>query len=236
MGRIFEKRKYKMFARWAKMSKAFTKLGREIALAVKGSGPDPAGNPRLRLVIQNAKSVNMPKDRIDAAIKRASSKEEGDFQELTYEGYGPHGVPLFIETATDNPTRTVANLRTILSRNGGSLGAEGSVGFMFERKGIFKISPEGRNVEELELELIDHGADDFVVDDEGEVFVYTAFSDYGAMQKALEEKKIPVLNAALQRLPTTATELSEEAELEVMTLIDKLEEDDDVQAVYHNMK
>lgn len=235
MGRIFEKRKTKMFARWAKMSKAFTKLGREIALAVKGSGPNPDGNPRLRLAIQNAKSLNMPKDRIDAAIKRASSKEEGDFQEIVYEGYAPHGIALMIEAATDNTTRTVANLRAIFNRNGGSLGTDGSVSFMFERKGIFKIHPEERNLEELELELIDHGADDFLADEE-DVLVYSAFADFGAMQKALEEKKIPVLNAALQRLPLNTIELTEEQEAEVMTLIDKIEEDDDIQAVYHNMK
>lgn len=235
MGRIFEKRKEKMFARWAKMSKAFTKIGREIAIAVKLGGADPDGNPRLRRAIQNAKSVNMPKDRIENAIKRASSKEEADFQELIYEGYAPHGIALIVEAATDNPTRTVANVRMHFNRHGGSLGANGSVGFMFERKGVFKINPVGQNLEELELELIDYGAEEFVVE-EDEVLIYTSFNDFATMQKHLEEKKIDVQLSALQYIPTTTTELSEEQEKEVNELIEALEEDDDVQAVYHNMK
>jgi YebC/PmpR family DNA-binding regulatory protein len=236
MGRIFEKRKYKMFARWAKMSKAFTKLGREIAIAVKQGGPDSNSNPRLRMAIQTAKSVNMPKDRVDGAIKRAISKEHNEnYQEVTYEGYGPHGIAIMVDCATDNPTRTVANLRVYFSRNGGSLGHSGALAFMFDRKGVFKVNAENVNVEELELELIDFGADEFFVE-ENNIFVYTQFTDFGHMQKALEERKLHVISAELQRIPHTTTELSEEQEAEVLALIDKLEEDDDVQAVFHNMR
>lgn len=180
MGRIFEKRKYKMFARFDKMAKAFTRYGKEIAIAVKLSGPDPSLNPRLRTAIQNAKGVNMPKDRIDAAIKRASSKDEKDLQEVLYEGYGPHGIGILIECATDNPTRTVANIRMYFTKFGGSLGATGSVGFSFERKGVFKMEAPDVDLEELELELIDYGADDFALD-ENEIYVYTSFADFATM-------------------------------------------------------
>jgi YebC/PmpR family DNA-binding regulatory protein len=236
MGRIFEKRKDKMFARWAKMSKAFTKIGREIAIAVKLGGADPNGNPRLRRAVQNARSVNMPKDRVDNAIKRAVSKEDADFQELTYEGYAPHGIALMIEAATDNPTRTVANIRMHFNRHNGALGANGSVGFMFEHKGIFKIAePKGTNLEELELELIDFGAEEFVVED-NDILIYTSFSDFSTMQKKLEEKGFEVQQSVLQYVPTTTTALSEAQEKEVMELIEVMEEDDDVQAVYHNIK
>ena len=236
MGRAFEFRKERKFKRWAAMSKAFTKLGKEIGMAVKAGGPDPATNSRLRIAIQNAKGVNMPKDNIEAAIKRATNKDEKDLEEIVYEGYAPHGVPVMVETATDNPNRTVANLRVIFSRNGGSLGVSGSVGFMFERKGVFKFPAEGINLEELELDLIDAGAED-IHEDEGEIFVYTQYQDFGAMQKALEEKKINVTSSELQRIATTAKDdLTEEQQEEVMQLIEKLEEDDDVQAVYHNMQ
>ncbi len=236
MGRIFEKRKYKMFARWARMSKAFTKLGREIAIAVRLGGPDPDANARLRRAIQNARSINMPKDRIEAAIKRASSKEEADFQEVVYEGYAPHGVALIVEAATDNPTRTVANVRMYFNRSGGSLAANGAVSFMFERKGVFKLArPTNLNLEELELELIDYGAEDFAIEDD-ELLIYTSYNDFAQMQKKLEEKGLEVQMSALQYIPTVTTELSEEQEKDVMQLIEKLEDDDDVQAVYHNMK
>lgn len=220
--------------RWDKMSKAFTKLGREIAISVKQSGPDPDANPRLRAALQNAKAANMPKDRVEAAIKKASSKEEKDYQELVYEGYGPHGIAIVIETATDNPTRTVANVRLYFNRSGGALGKTGSLDFLFTRKGIFRIQAEGQDLEELELELIDFGADE-IVEEEGEIVVYTAFEDFGKMQKALEEKGIEVKESELQRLPTTTTDLSDEQAEDVIELIEKLEEDDDVQAVFHNM-
>lgn len=235
MGRIFEKRKYRMFARWARMSKAFTKIGREISIAVKMGGPNPDNNPRLRRALQNARSVNMPKDRVEAAIKRAISREEADYQEVVYEGYAPHGVALIVETATDNPTRTVANLRMHFNRSGGSLAANGAVSFMFERKGVFKLQKPDVNLEELELELIDYGAEDFALE-EDDLLIYTSFNDFATMQKKLEEKGLNVQMSALQYIPTTTVEVTEEQEKDVMELIEKLEDDDDVQAVYHNMR
>jgi YebC/PmpR family DNA-binding regulatory protein len=183
MGRIFEKRKYKMFARFARMSKAFNKMGREIAVAVKAGGGDPAYNMRLRVAIQTAKSLNKPKDRIDAAIKRALSKDTENFQEVVYEGYGPHGVAVMVECATDNPTRTVANIRSIFNKSGGTLGTSGSVAFLFERKGVFRIATGVMDVDELELELIDYGADEIERGD-GEVVVYTTFENFSGMQRA----------------------------------------------------
>ncbi|MFM2206320.1 MAG: hypothetical protein RL213_295 [Bacteroidota bacterium] len=236
MGRIFEKRKHKMFARYDKMAKAFTRIGREIAIAVKAGGPDPEYNPRLRTAVTNAKGVNMPKDRIENAIKKASSKEEGNFEEIVYEGYGPYGVAIVVETATDNPTRTVANIRMHFNRGEGALGKTGSLDFMFQRKGVFRIPNDGKtNTEELELELIDFGLENLEVDEE-EIVIYTAYEDYGKMSKALEDRKIQVKKSALERLPTTFVEITEEQQDEVLQLIDRFEEDDDVQAVYHNLK
>jgi YebC/PmpR family DNA-binding regulatory protein len=236
MGRVFEKRKHKMFARFDKMAKAFTKVGREIAIAVKSGGPDPEYNPRLRTAIQNGKGLNMPKDRIDGAIKRASSKEENHFEETVYEGYGPYAVAIVIETATDNTTRTVANIRKYFSRGNGTLGKTGSLDFMFQRKGVFRIGKDDRIApEELELELIDFGLENLEVDEE-EIIIYTDYEDFGKMSKALDEKKIDVKKAALERIPTTFVELNEEQQDEILQLIDKFEEDDDVQAVYHNLK
>lgn len=235
MGRIFEKRKYKMFARWAKMAKSFTKMGKEIAIAVKLGGTDPDNNPRLRMAIQTAKTLNMPKERIEAAINRASSKDEKDLEEIVYEAYGPHGIALMIECATDNPTRTVANVRHIMSKHGGNLGTANSVAFMFERKGVFRISTANLDMDELELELIDLGAEE-IERGEGEAVIYTTFESYASMQKSLEQKGIQTLSADLQRIPTAGTELGEEQAQEVQELIDKLEEDDDIQAVFHNMK
>src|SRR5918995_2594955 len=175
MGRVFEKRKHKMFARFDRMAKGFTRIGKEIAIAVKHGGPLPENNPKLRAAMQNAKGVNMPKDRVDAAIKRASSKEEKDFQEVTYEGYAPHGVPIVVECATDNPTRTVANIRLHFSKNGGAMGNSGSVAFLFERKGVFKFDPAKLNLEDLELDLIDAGAEDIAKNDD-EILIYTKFT------------------------------------------------------------
>jgi len=234
MGRIFEKRKHKMFARFDKMAKAFSRIGKDIAIAVKQGGPLPENNPRLRVCIQNAKGVNMPKDRVEAAIRRASSKEEKDFQEVIYEGYAPHGVPGVVETATDNPTRTVANVRLIFSKNGGSMGNSGSVAFMFERRGVFKFDPAAINLDEMELELIDAGAEDIELSDE-ELTVSTKFADFGHMQKFLETKGLEVRSATLQYLPTTTKELPEDQQDEVLKLIEALEADDDVQSVYHNL-
>lgn len=236
MGRIFEKRKHTMFARFDRMAKAFTKIGREIAIAVKAGGADPDNNPRLRMAIQNAKGVNMPKDRVDAAIKRASSKDASNLSEVNYEAYGPHGIAIYIETATDNPTRTVANVRMHVTRSGGTLSVSGALDFLFQRKGVFKFKAEGRNLDDLELDLIDFGAEDFAVDEDNNVYVYTSFTDFAVMQKALEERKIVPESAELQRIPATQTELSEEHATEVLELIAKLEEEDDVQAVFHNLK
>ena len=236
MGRAFEKRKHKMFARYDKMAKAFTKIGREIAISVKSGGPDPEYNPRLREAIQNGKALNMPKDRLDSAIKKASSKEESTFEETYYEGYGPYGVAFVVETATDNTTRTVANVRMYFNRGNGALGKTGSLDFMFQRKGVFRIAKDKSiNPDELELELIDFGLENMEVDDE-EVIIYVAYEDFGKMSKGLDDKKIPVKKSALERIPTTFVELNEEQQDEVLNLIDRFEEDDDVQAVFHNLK
>lgn len=235
MGRAFEYRKARKMKRWSTMAKQFTRIGKEIAIAVKLSGPDPDNNPRLRAAIQNAKTVNMPKDTVDAAIKRASNKDEKDYQEIVYEGYGPYGVPIVVECATDNPTRTVASIRLYFNRAGGSLGTSGSLDFMFNRMGVFTLNIEGLNPEDLELDLIDMGAEDFDVH-ENEMEVRTAFTNYGAMLKALEEKGLPIINSGVQRIPTTTKSLNEEEEEAIMALIERIEEDDDVQAVYHNLE
>lgn len=234
MGRIFEKRKHKMFARFDKMAKAFTRIGKDIAIAVKQAGPNPDNNPRLRMAIQNAKGVNMPKDRVEAAIKRASSKEDKDYQEVIYEGYAPHGVPVLVLTATDNPTRTVANIRLHFSKGGGSMGNSGSVSFMFEHRGVFKFDPAKLDLDELELDLIDAGAEDIQRDEE-ETIVYTKFVDFGQMAKFLESKGLEPKSSELQYIPTTTKELSEEQQDEVLKLIETLEADDDVQTVFHNL-
>lgn len=235
MGRAFEFRKARKFKRWAAMSKTFTKIGREISLAVKAGGPNPDSNTRLRIAIQNGKAANMPKDNIENAIKRASNKDEKAMEEIVYEGMGPYGVAFMVETATDNPNRTVANLRVIFSRNGGALGTSGSVGFMFERKGTFQFPVAGIQMEDLELELIDAGAEDVQVE-EDTVFITTSFTDYGAMQKFLEDKNIPVTNSELRRIATTPKDdLTEEQQEEVFELIEKLEEDDDVLNVFHSL-
>jgi YebC/PmpR family DNA-binding regulatory protein len=234
MGRIFEKRKHKMFARFDRMAKAFTRIGKEISIAVKQNGPHPENNPKLRLAIQNAKGVNMPKDRVEAAIKRASSKEEKDFQEVTYEGYGPHGIPMIVECATDNPTRTVANVRLHFSKNGGSMGNSGSVAFLFERKGVFKFEPSAINIDDIELDLIDAGAEDIERGDE-ETIIYTKFTEFGHMQKFLESRNLEPKSSEIQYIPNMTKELTEEQQDEVFKLIEVLEGDDDVQQVYHNL-
>ena len=225
-----------MFARYDKMAKAFTRIGKEIAMAVKSGGPDPDYNPRLRQTINNAKGVNMPKDRVDAAIKRAVSKDTANYEEVVYEGYGPYGVPILVETATDNPTRTVANVRLYFNRGGGQMGNSGSLSFIFDRKGVFRIEKANLpNYEEMELELIDSGLESMELE-ENEVIIYTAFGDFGKLQKALEEKNIIVTKASLERIPNSFAEISEEQMDEVLELVEKIEEDDDVQAVYHNLR
>ncbi len=235
MGRVFEKRKYKMFARYDKMAKGFTRIGKEIAIAIKLGGGDPAGNSRLRVAIQNAKGLNMPKVNIDAAIKRATSKDSTNLEEIVYEGKGLYGIAILIECATDNPTRTVANVRMNFNKYGGELGKTGSLDYLFDRKGVFRIKKGGVSLEDLELELIDFGADEIEADEE-EIVIYTAFTDFGNMQKALEAKKFDIISSELERIPNTTVELSDEQVEEVMKLVSKLEEDDDVQTVYHNMK
>jgi YebC/PmpR family DNA-binding regulatory protein len=234
MGRIFEKRKHKMFARYAKMSKAFTRIGKEIAIAVKNGGPDPDGNPRLRMILAKAKMVNMPKNNLDNAIKRAVNKEEGDLEEIVYEGKGPHSVGFMIETATNNPNRTVANLRNYFSKKGGALGVKGSMEFLFEHKGEFKVDSSGLNKDDFELDMIDFGAEEINFDD-GFVYITTSFEDFGRMQKALEDKNLTIINAELTREPNNPVELPEDQEEEVNALIELIEEDDDVTGVYTTM-
>lgn len=243
MGRAFEFRKGRKMKRWDKMSKDFTRIGKEIVMAVKENGPNPDSNARLRAAMQNAKGVNMPKDRVEAAIKRAHSKEEKDYHEVVYEGYLPHGVAVVIETATDNPTRTVSNVRLIFNRNDGTLGTAGSSDYTFTRKGVFKLAAEGLNADDLGLELIDFGAEDvYETQEEDEaghitkyVVVETPFTDFGQMQKALEAQGRHVVSVNLQRVPNTTVSLTDEQAEEVMNIIDKFEEDEDVQAVYHTI-
>lgn len=225
-----------MFARWDRMAKQFTRIGKEIAMAVKQGGMDPDNNPALRRCILNAKGVNMPKDRVDAAIKRALGKDKTDYEEVVYEGYAPHGVAVMVDTATDNTTRTVANVRMHFNKCGGSLGNSGSVGFMFNRLGEFKIKNSGQNLEELELELIDFGLEEIGEDSEGNIIVRATFTEFGNMAKALEEKGLEVIASELKRIPATTVELNEEQAKEVLELIDRLEQDDDVQQVFHNLK
>ncbi|MCR6638837.1 MAG: YebC/PmpR family DNA-binding transcriptional regulator [Sporocytophaga sp.] len=236
MGRAFEFRKARKMKRWGQMAKTFTRIGKDIAMAVKSGGPDPTTNSRLRALIQNAKAANMPKDNVERAIKKASSKEQEDYKEVVYEGYGPYGIAIVVETATDNPTRTVASVRSYFTRSGGSLGTTGSLDFLFERKCIFKIkSREDIDIEELELELIDFGADEIGAD-ENEIVIYGAFDAYGKIQHFLEEKGYEVISSDFERIPTDTKELTEEQEAEIEKLLGKFEEDDDIQNVFHNMK
>ncbi|MBK6931016.1 MAG: YebC/PmpR family DNA-binding transcriptional regulator [Saprospirales bacterium] len=234
MGRAFEFRKERKFKRWAGMAKTFTRIGREIALAVKSGGVNPDYNPRLRMAIQNAKAANMPKSNVENAIKKAAGKDAENFQEVVYEGYGPHGVAVLVETATDNPTRTVANLRMYFDRSGGALGVSGSVSYMFNRKGVFKVKAEGHDWEELELELIDAGLQEIKFEDEDAV-LFTDFTDFGAMHKALEEKGIEASSAQLEWIPTLAKKLNDSEVEQVIKLIDRLEDDEDVLNVFHTM-
>lgn len=236
MGRIFEVRKSSMFARWDKMAKNFTRIGKEIAIAVKNAGPDPNHNPTLRRCYLNAKACGMPKDRVEAAIKRAMGKDTSNYEEITYEGYAPHGVAVLVETATDNSTRTVANVRMHFTKGHGSLGTTGSVAFTFNHLGEFKIKNNNINIEELELELIDYGLEEIGEDADGNIVIRTAFNEFGHMNKALEEKKLEVISVELTRIPTTTVELNEEQANEVLKMVDHLEQDEDVQKVYHNLK
>ena len=240
MGRIFEVRKSTMFARWDRMAKQFTRIGKEIAIAVKSGGPEPATNPALRRCMQNAKAVNMPKDRVEAAIKRALGKEIENYDEILYEGYGPHGVAILVETATDNHVRTVANVKSIFNKGGGTLGNSNSVSFQFKKMGAFRLNPQGLNSEELELELIDFGLEELGegTGENGEevLVVRCGFTDFGNMQNALEEKGINPISAELEWVPTTTVSLPEDQAEDVFKLVDKLEQDDDVQKVFHNLQ
>lgn len=239
MGRIFEVRKSAMFARWDKMAKNFTRIGKEIIIAVKAGGPDPNGNAALRRCYQNARSVGMPKDRVEAAIKRAMGKELINYDEILYEGYGPHGVAILVETATDNHVRTVANVKSIFNKGGGTLGNSNSVSFQFKKMGVFKLNPEGLDAEELELELIDAGLDELgegTGENGADVLVLRcAFTDFGNLQHALDDKKIVPISAELEWIPTTTVSLPEDQAEDLFKLVDKLEQDEDVQKVFHNL-
>ena len=240
MGRIFETRKATMFARWDKMAKAFTRIGKDIAMAVKAAGPNPDSNPSLRRVIQNARAVNMPKDKVEAAIKRAAGKDATNYDQIIYEGYAPHGVAVLVECATDNPTRTVASVRTIFSKNGGNLGATGSVAFQFRKMGVFRLKPDDiEDLDDLELDLIDYGLEEMgeSTGEKGEpqLVVRCGFADFGQLQKALEDRKITPLSATSEYIAQTPVELPEEQATEVLKMVDALEQDDDVQSVFHNL-
>ena len=234
MGRAFEYRKATKMKRWANMARVFTKIGREIAIAVKDGGTDPNYNPRLRAAVNNAKAANMPKTNVDNAIKKASSKDAENYAEVVYEGYGSHGIAIMVETTTDNPTRTVANVRSHFNKCGGIMGTSGSVDFMFVRKGVFRVKNAGLNLEDLEFELIDAGLDDMKVEDD-ELVIYSTFTEFGAMSKALEEKGIEVINAELQRIPTMTKKLNDDEIESIIKLIDRLEDDEDVANVFTTM-
>src|SRR3984893_18489433 len=237
MGRIFEVRKHTMFARWNRMAKQFARIAKDITMAVKAAGPDPASNPTLRRFIQNARAVNMPKDKVEAAIKRASGRDAAHYQQVIYEGYGPHGVALLVETATDNPTRTVAAVRNIITKGGGNLATNGSVSFLFRKMGVFRLNPAGIDQDDLELYLIDHGLEEMGESSgekgEPQIVIRCAFADCGRLQEALEARNISPLSAEHEYICAVPTELPEEQTTEVLAVIDKLEQDEDVQKVFH---
>jgi YebC/PmpR family DNA-binding regulatory protein len=239
MGRAFEKRKHTIFARMDRVGKQFAKIGKDIVIAVKAGGSSPEGNPALRRAIQNARAVNMPKDKVEAAIKKASGQGAASYDTVIYEGYAPHGVAVMVETATDNVTRTVANIRSAFNRHGGNMGTTGSVAFMFQKQGVFRLSPEGVNRDELELELIDHGLvaleDGESEKGEKELVVRVAFTDFGSMQQAIEARKLAQISSSSEYVPQTTTELPDEKTDEVLKLVASLEEDDDVQNVYTSL-
>jgi YebC/PmpR family DNA-binding regulatory protein len=235
MGRAFEFRKARKMKRWSAMSKAFTRIGKDIVMAVKEGGPDPDSNSRLRAVIQNAKAVNMPKDNVERAIKKASEKGQGDYKEVIFEGYAPHGIAILVETATDNNTRTVANVRACFNKCDGNMGTSGSVVFMFDHTCNFRVHAEGLDAEELELEFIDFGAEEVFADDDG-ILIYAPFESFGAIQAELETRKIEILSSGFERIPQVLTTLNDDQKADVEKLLERLEEDDDVQNVYHNMQ
>lgn len=234
MGRAFEFRKARKMKRWSKMAKTFTKIGKDIVIAVKEGGSDPETNARLRAVMQNAKTANMPKENVERAIKKATDKDTSDYKEILFEGYGPYGIAILIETATDNNNRTVASMRNYFTHNGGNMGTSGSVEFMFEKNCHFSIPKGELDLEELEFELIDHGAED-VFEDDDNIMIYGCFENFGAIQKELENKKYEILSSGFERIPNNTTKLSEEQEAEIEKLLEKFEDDEDVQSVYHSM-
>lgn len=237
MGRIFETRKHTMFARWNKMAKAFTRVSKEITIAVKSGGADAHSNPALRRAIQNARAANMPKDKVDGAIKRALGQDQKDYETIIYEGYGPHGVPVIVETATDNVVRTVANIRMLFKKGGGNMGNTGAVGFMFKKMGVFRLDPTGIDPDELELDLIDHGLQELGEGrgekDEPQLIIRCDFQDFGKLQSALEERKLNVLQTSAEYVAQTPVDLPDEQAQEVLKMVDGLEQDDDVQHVFH---
>lgn len=236
MGRAFEYRKAKKMKRWGSMAKTFTKIGKDITIAVKAGGPDPNMNPRLRLLMQNAKNANMPKDNVERAIKKATSPDTSDYKEIVYEGYGPHGIAVLVEATTDNNTRTVANVRSYFTRNGGSLGTTGSLSFLFEHKCVFKVkNKDGVDLEELELELIDLGLSEIFAEEEN-IIVYGEFESFGTLQKYFEDNGFEIVTAEFERIPTQTKELNEELAADIEKMLAKFEEDEDVSNVYHNMK
>ena len=236
MGRAFEYRKARKLKRWGNLSRTFTRIGKEITLAAKAGGPDPDTNPRLRVLMQNAKAANMPKDTVERAIKKATDKDAGDYKEIVYEGYGPYGIAIVVEAATDNNTRTVANVRSYFNKHGGTLGTQGSLSFLFEHKSVFKIKPkDGVSIEDLELELIDYGVDE-VEPDEEEIVLYGAFEEFANIQKYLEESGYEIISAEFERIPNDLKEVTPEQRVQLDKLLEKFEEDEDVQNVFHNMK
>jgi len=236
MGRAFEYRKARKMKRWGSMARTFTKIGKEIAICIKSAGPDPTSNSRLRVLMQNAKNASMPKENIERAIKKATSKDQTDYKEVVYEGYAPYGIAVLVETATDNPTRTVANVRSYFNRSGGSLGTSGCVDYMFEHKCQFKIkNKEGVDIEELELEMIDFGIQEIFAEDDN-IIIYGDFEAFGPIQKYIEENGFEIVNAEFERIPSEVKELTEEQVADVEKLLEKLEDDEDVTNVFHNMK
>ena len=241
MGRAFEYRKARKLKRWGNMSRTFTRIGKEITIAAKAGGPDPDTNPRLRALMQNAKAANMPKDTVERAIKKATDKDSSDYKEITYEGYGPFGIAIFVEAATDNNTRTVANVRSYFTKHGGPLGTQGSLTFLFEHKSLFKIRPkDGIGLDDLELELIDYGVDELIEDDDEElgqyIALYGGFEDYSNIQKYLEENGFEIISSEFVRIPNDLKEVTAEQRATLDKLLEKLEEDEDVQNVFHNIK
>ncbi len=237
MGRAFEYRKARKLKRWGNMSRTFTRIGKEITIAAKAGGPDPDTNPRLRQLMQNAKAANMPKDTVERAIKKATDKDAGDYKEISYEGYGPYGIAIFVEAATDNNTRTVANVRSYFTKHGGSLGTQGSLTFLFDHKAVFKVVPkEGVSLEDLELELIDYGVDELEHDDEGNIILYAAFEESSNVQKYLEDNSYEIISTEFERIPNDVKDVTPEQREKIEKLLEKLEEDEDVQNVFHNMR